>query len=55
MPSTSEDQRAFFCIALDIKQGKTPKSYSAEAAKAAEEMSEEELKEMCESPIEAEE
>jgi hypothetical protein len=34
-----------------MKQGKTPKSYSREAAKISEEMSEEQLKEFCEEPI----
>jgi len=51
MPATSEDQRTLFCIALAIKRGETPKSYSAQAAKMAETMSEEQLKDYCESPI----
>lgn len=51
MPAVSEEQRTIFCIALSIKQGKTPASYSQEAAKMAEEMSEEQLKDYCESPV----
>jgi len=51
MPATSENQRQLFCIALSIKRGETPESYSAKAAKMAETMSEEELREYCESPI----
>jgi hypothetical protein len=55
MPSVSENQRTLFCIALSIKKGETPKSYSAEAAKMAEEMSEEQLADYCNSPVEKEE
>ncbi len=51
MPSTSEKQRKLMCIALAMKQGKTPKSYSKEAARISEEMSEEQLKEFCEAPV----
>lgn len=51
MPSVSEDQRQLFCIALSIKQGKTPKSYSKQAAKMASEMSEKQLKDYCESKV----
>jgi len=47
MPAKTEAQRRIFCVALSIKRGLTPKSYSAEAAKMAEEMSEETLKEYC--------
>lgn len=49
---TSENQRTLACIALSIKRGKTPKTYSAEAAKMAESMSEEKLKEWCSGPLE---
>lgn len=52
MPAVSEDQKKLFCIALSIKQGKTPASYSEEAAKLARENDEETLKEYCESPVE---
>jgi len=51
MPATSKEQRTLFCIALSIKQGKTPASYSAQAAKMAKSMSEEQLKEYCERPV----
>jgi len=51
MPATSESQRKLFCIALSIKQGETKASYSAEAAKLAEENDLETLKEYCEEPV----
>lgn len=51
MPATSEEQRKLFCIALSIKRGKTSKSYSKQAAKMAEEMSEATLKEYCEAKV----
>ncbi len=51
MPSTSEKQKKLMCIALSMKQGKTPKSYSREAARISEEMSEEQLREFCELPL----
>lgn len=51
MPATSEDQRTLFCIALSIKRGETAKSYSKEAARLAEQNSEETLKDYCESPV----
>lgn len=51
MPATSENQRKLFCIALSMKRGETPKSYSAQAAKMCDQMSEEQLKEYCESPV----
>ena len=47
MPATSKKQRTMFCIALSIKQGKTPASYSKEAARMASEMSEKTLAEFC--------
>ncbi|MBA7473852.1 hypothetical protein ES707_09197 [subsurface metagenome] len=50
-PAVSKDQKTLACIALSIKQGKTPASYSAQAAKMAESMSEEELRTYCESPV----
>jgi len=52
MPSTSKNQRTLFCIALSIKRGETPRTYSAEAAKMADEMSEEQLRDYCEAPAE---
>ena len=47
MPATSEVQRKLFCIALSIKEGGTPKSYSKQAAKIAEKNSVETLREYC--------
>jgi len=52
MPATSSAQRKLFCIALQMKLGKTPKSYSAEAAKMAREMSIKTLSEYCHSKVE---
>jgi len=52
MPATSEKQRRIMCLALSIKQGKRPASVSAEAAKIASQMSEEQLKEYCRSKVE---
>lgn len=51
MPATSEAQRTLFCIALAIKRGETPKSYSKEAARLAEENSEETLRDYCKAPV----
>jgi hypothetical protein len=51
MPATSKKQRTLFCIALSIKEGKTPKSYSAEAAKMADTMSVKQLTDYCKSPV----
>jgi len=48
MPATSENQRKLMCIALSIKKGDTPSSYSKQAAKMASEMSEQQLKDYCE-------
>jgi len=44
----SESQRKLMCIALSMKRGETPKSYSKEAARLAESMTEEQLKDYCE-------
>jgi len=52
MPATSNQQRTLFCIALSIKMGETPRTYSAEAAKMADEMSEEQLRDYCENQAE---
>lgn len=51
MPATSKGQKTLFCIAQSIKEGKTPKSYSKQAAKMAETMSLEQLKDYCEHPV----
>ena len=47
MPATSENQRQLFCIAMSIKEGKTPASYSKKAAEMASTMSAEKLAEYC--------
>jgi hypothetical protein len=44
MPAVSEKQRKLFGIALAMKQGETPYSYSKEAAELARTMSEDELR-----------
>lgn len=51
MPATSTKQKTLACIALSIKQGKTPASYSKEAAKWAESASEQSLRDTCQKPI----
>ena len=51
-PATSKSQKTLFCIALSMKRGETPKSYSQQAAKMADTMSEDKLAEYCEKPIE---
>lgn len=51
MPATSEKMRRKMCIALSIKLGKTPKSYSPECAKMASEMSIKQLSDFCKSPV----
>lgn len=50
-PAASEQQRKLFCVALSIKRGTTPKTYSKQAAKMADEMSEEQLTEYCGSKV----
>jgi len=49
MPAISKKQQTLACIALSIKRGETKKTYSAEAAKMAESMTEQQLKDFCES------
>lgn len=51
MPAESEDQKTLACIALSMKRGETPKTYSESAAEMADSMSEEQLVDYCESPI----
>ena len=51
MPATSEAQRKLMCIALSMKRGKTERSYSKEAARLAESMSEEDLVDYCGSKV----
>lgn len=50
-PAVSEKQRRIFCVALSIKKGDTPKSYSKQAAKMAAEMSEKQLADYCKSQV----
>ena len=50
----SENQKTLACIALSIKRGGTPRSYSAQAAKMSDSMSEEKLSEWCEGPVKKE-
>ena len=47
MPASSEKQRSMMCVALSIKRGETPASYSEKAAKMASEMSEKQLEDFC--------
>lgn len=47
MPADSENQRVTACIALAIKRGETPASYSKQAAEMAESMTEEQLEDYC--------
>ena len=54
MPATSPEQKKLFCIALNIKLGKTPKSYSPEAAKMAKDMTIAQLSDYCKSPVKKE-
>ena len=49
MPAVSKQQQTLACIALSIKRGETGKSYSKEATKMAESMTEQQLKDFCES------
>jgi hypothetical protein len=51
MPSRSEKQKKLMCIAESIKKGKTPQTYSPQAARISEQMSEKQLKEFCETPV----
>lgn len=51
MPAKTEAQRKLFCIALSIKRGETPKTYSEEAARIAAENTEETLVEYCGSKV----
>lgn len=51
MPATSKKQKTMFCIALSMKMGKTPKNYSAQAAKMSETMTDKQLEDYCQSPI----
>lgn len=48
MPAETKNQRTLACIALSMKEGKTPHSYSKEGHKMMMSMSMEQLKDMCE-------
>lgn len=50
----SENQKTLACIALAIKRGETPRSYSAQAAEMADSMSEEKLSEWCKGSVKKE-
>jgi len=50
----NENQQTLACIALAIKRGETPRSYSTGAAEMADSMSEEKLEEWCKGPIKKE-
>jgi len=47
MPAVSERQRKAMAIALSIKRGETPKSYSPKLAKLAKSMSEQQLRDFA--------
>ena len=51
MPATSKSQHTLFCIALSIKKGKTPTTYSKQASKMASSMSEKQLEDYCQNPV----
>ena len=53
MPVT-KNQKTLSCMALSMMEGKTPKSYSAQAAKMMESMSKEKLEEWCSGPMKKE-
>ncbi len=53
MPGISRKQQTLMCIALSMKQGKVPNSYSRAAARTSRHMSEKQLKEFCKSPVES--
>jgi hypothetical protein len=50
-PSVSTQQKTLSCIALAIKTGKLPTSYSKQGAKMAASMSEAELNTYCKEPV----
>ena len=47
----SENQQKLACIALSMKRGETPRSYSEQAAQMADSMSEEQLIDYCKSKV----
>lgn len=50
MPAVSSKQRKLFAIALAMKRGEVPYSYSEEAAKLAKTLSEKKLREFAKTP-----
>jgi len=50
-PATSERQRKLAGIALSMKRGETPESYSPEAYEMARSMSEKELRKFASKPV----
>ena len=51
MPATTEAQRKLMAIALQIKRGELPASYSPEAAKLARTMTERQLRDYAKKPV----
>jgi len=51
MPAESEEQRRLMAIALQIKRGELPASYSPEAAKLARTMTERQLRDYAKKPV----
>jgi len=51
MPAESEAQRKLMAIALQIKRGELPVSYSPEAAKLARTMTERQLSDYARKPV----
>ena len=49
MPAETEKQRRLMCLALQMKLGKTPRERSSQAAKLADSMSEQDLRDYCRS------
>lgn len=47
MPAVSEKQRKLMAVALAIKRGELPRSYSKEASRLADSMSEQQLRDFA--------
>ena len=47
----SENQQKLACIALSMKRGETPRSYSEQAAKMCDSMTEEQLIDYCKGKV----
>jgi len=51
-PATSEKMRRYFCLAMSVKEGKTPRSdVSKRVLETADKISLAKLREYCESPV----